>query len=330
MSTPQTLSTLVRHLVAAAVLTTPLLGSGLAHAATGDVTYTAEQSYPEGIAWSPVEKVFFVSSIRTGVVGKVTPAGVYTPFITDAKVVSSVGLHFDAKRNLLWVAIGDVGASQHSSPTTQGKLAAVAAFDATTGERRAYHDLGSLAPNDGGGHFANDLTTDAAGNVYVTDSFSPVVYRIDTQGVASVLARSDAFKGEGFNLNGIVHHPDGYLLVGKYNSGEIYRIRTTGKHAGEVQRVKLSAPVTGADGIVLRGQDRISVVQNLGNDQVVDVVSKDGWQTATLQQPARKSANSFPTTGVLVGKDLYVVNAQLDTLFAKDAPKVSSYLLQKF
>ncbi len=321
---PKTVSPLVRRLVLAAVLTVPVLASGLAHAA-GDVSFTAEQSYPEGVAWSPTQKVFFVSSIHTGVVGKVTPQGKYTPFITDEKIVSSVGLHFDAKRNLLWVAIGDVGASTRSNPATQGKLAALAAYDATTGERRAYHDLGSLID---GGHFANDLAIDAAGNVYVTDSFAPVIYRIDTKGVATVFARSDLFKGEGFNLNGIVYHPDGYLLVGKYNSGEIFRI-STAKNPGEVRRVTLSAPMAGADGMVLRGRDRVSVVQNLGADQVLDVVSKDGWQTATLQ-PGRKSAHSFPTSGVLVGKDLFVLNAQLDTLFSKDAPKVSEYLLQKF
>ena len=326
-STNTPLSTLVRQLVLAAVMTTPMLGSGLAHAA-GDVTFTAEQSYPEGLAWSPAQKVFFVSSVHTGVVGKVTPDGKYTPFITDEKLITSAGLQFDAKRNLLWVAIADPGASTRSTAATQGKLAAVAAYDATTGERRAYHDLGSLVEG-GGGHFANDMAIDAAGNVYVTDSFAPIIYRIDTKGVASVFAKSDAFKGEGFNLNGIVYHPDGYLLVGKYNSGELFRITTAAKNAGEVHRVKLSAPVTGADGMVLRGRDRISIVQNLGADQVLDVVSKDGWQTATLQ-PGHKSVHSFPTSGVLVGKDLYVLNAQLDTLFSKDAPKVSEYLLQKF
>jgi sugar lactone lactonase YvrE len=329
MSNPTTtsLSTLVRQLVLAAVLTAPLLGSGLAHAA-GDVSFTAEQSYPEGLAWSPAQKLFFVSSVHTGVIGKVTPEGKYTPFITDEKIVSSVGLQFDAKRNLLWVAIADVGASTRSGAATQGKLAAVAAYDATTGERRAYHDLGSLVEG-GGGHFANDMAIDAGGNVYVTDSFAPVIYRIDTKGVASVFARSDAFTGDGFNLNGIVYHPDGYLLVGKYNSGELFRISTSTRNPGEVQRVKLSAPVTGADGIVLRGRGRISVVQNLGADQVLDVVSKDGWQTATLQ-PGHKSVHSFPTSGALVGKDLYVLNAQLDTLFSKDATRVSEYLLQKF
>ncbi len=321
-------SKLLRSLAMAALWATPLFGAGLAQAADGvspqGITFTAEQAYPEGIAWHPVQKVFFVSSVHTGVIGKVTPQGIYTPFIQDDKLVASVGLYLDTKRNLLWTAIGDLGASTRSSPATAYKLAALAAYDATTGERRAYHDLSSLVE---GGHFANDLTVDAAGNVYITDSFSPVIYRVDAKGQASVFAKSDLFKGEGFNLNGIVAHPDGYLLVAKYNSGEIFRISTS--NGADIQRVELPEAVKGADGMLLRDKGQLIVVQNAGNDQVVELVSKDGWKSATLQS-ARKTAYSFPTTVAQAGKDIYVMNSRLDTLLTKDAAKVSEYLLQKY
>ena len=72
-------------------------------------------------------------------------------------------LHFNCSRI---VSCGALGNSARSSPATQGKLAALAAYDATTGERRAYHDLGGLVE---GGHFANDLALDAQGQVYVTE-----------------------------------------------------------------------------------------------------------------------------------------------------------------
>jgi sugar lactone lactonase YvrE len=320
-------SQLVRRLVLAALMATPLLGASLAHAggvSAQGITFTAEQAYPEGIAWHPTQKVFFVGSVHTGTVGKVSPQGVYTPFIQDGQLVASVGLALDVKRNLLWVAIGDLGASTRSSPATAYKLAAVAAYDATTGERRAYHDLSHLIE---GGHLANDLAVDAAGNIFITDSFSPVIYRVDAQGQASVFAQSDWFKGEGFNLNGIVAHTDGYLLVNKYNSGEIFRIST--RNGADIQRVNLPEAVKGADGMLLRGKNRLIVVQNAGNDQVVELVSTDGWRSATLQ-PARKSVHSFPTTVAQVGKDLYVLNSRLDTLLTKDAPKVSEYLLQRY
>ena len=85
----------------------------------------------------------------------------------------------------------------------------------------------------------------------------------------------------------------------------------------------------GADGLVLRARGRLTVVQNSGADRVLDLVSTDGWRTATLLA-ARKTAQSFPSTAVLAGEELYVLNSRLDTLFSKEAPKVSEYLLQKY
>lgn len=291
--------------------------------AAGDVRFTAEQAYPEGIAWSAPQNSFFVSSIHQGVIGKVAMNGRYTPFIRDARLVSSVGLQFDAKRNLVWAAVGDLGNSVRSSPATQGKLAALAAYDATTGERQAYHDLGGLVE---GSHFANDLALDARGQVYVTDSFSPVIYRLDARGKASVFVRSELFTGEGFNLNGIVWHADGYLLVNKHNSGELFRISTTG--APDIQRVALPEALKGADGLLLLAPDRLALVQNSGADRVVELVSNDGWRSATIASE-HKTIGSFPTTAARVGKNYYVLNSRLDTLMTPDAPRVSDYLLQK-
>jgi sugar lactone lactonase YvrE len=123
-------SQLVRSLTLAALLAAPVLGTGLAHAdgvSAQGITFTAEQAYPEGIAWHPAQKVFFVSSVHTGTIGKVSPQGVYTPFIQDDQLIASVGLALDAKRSLLWVAVADLGASTRSSAATAYKLAAVAA-----------------------------------------------------------------------------------------------------------------------------------------------------------------------------------------------------------
>jgi sugar lactone lactonase YvrE len=307
------------------IFATSVLAAALSSAAwaASDVRFSAEQAYPEGIAWSAPQNSFFVSSIHQGVIGKVTMNGHYTPFIRDTRLVSSVGLQFDARRNLLWAAVGDLGNSVRSSPATQGKLAALAAYDASTGERRAFHDLGGLVE---GGHFANDLALDARGQVYVTDSFSPVIYRLDAQGQASVFVRSELFTGEGFNLNGIVWHAHGYLLVNKHNSGELFRISTTGRP--DIQRVALPEALKGADGLLLLAPNRLALVQNAGADRVVELVSHDGWRSASIVSE-HKTAGSFPTTAARVGEDYYVLNSRLDTLMTPDAPKVSDYLLQK-
>lgn len=309
---------------AAWMVATPLALAAQMALAAGDVNFSADTVYPEGVAWSAQQQAFLVSSVRHGTIGKVNLRGEYSAFITDSALVTTAGLALDAKRNLLWVAIGDLGAAERSGPATQGKLAAVAAYNAKTGQRVAYHDLGSLFA---GGHFANDLTLDAKGNVYVTDSFSPVIYRVDTTGKATVFAQSDLFKGENFNLNGIVVHPGGYLLVNKHNSGELFRVSL--KDPTQIERVQLPEALKGADGMVLRDAGRLTLVQNSGADRTLDLVSTDGWKTATIAR-TQKSAQTFPTTAAKLGKDVYVMNSRLDTLLTPDAPKVSDFILQKY
>lgn len=315
------------RLALATALTIPVMTAGPANGAgvsAQGITFEANQAYPEGVAWDSAQQVFFVSSVRNGTIGKVTTAGEYTPFVDDDRLVSSVGLFFDAPRNLIWTAIGDLGLSERSTPDTVYKLAAVAAFDATTGEPRAYHDLSGLID---GPHVGNDVTVDLAGNVYVTDSALPVIYRVDPQGNASVFARSDLFGGEGLSLNGIVAHRDGFLLVGKTNSGDIFRVST--KDGQDIHRVDLPEAIQGADGLLLVDDTHLIVVQASGADQVVGLTSTDDWQTAAVGEVV-KSINSFPTSATLSDDGVYVLNAQLDTLMNKDAPKVDTYLLQKY
>jgi sugar lactone lactonase YvrE len=309
---------------AAWLVATPLALAAQLAMAGGDVNFSADTVYPEGVAWSAQQQAFLVSSVRHGTIGKVNLRGEYSAFIADSALVTTAGLALDAKRNVLWVAIGDLGAAERSGPTTQGKLAAVAAYDTKTGKRVAYHDLGSLFA---GGHFANDLALDAKGNVYVTDSFSPVIYRVDTAGRATVFAQSELFTGENFNLNGIVAHPDGYLLVNKHNSGELFRVSI--QDPTKIDRVQLPEALKGADGMVLRSPGRITLVQNSGADRTLDLVSTDGWKTATIAR-TRKSVYSFPTTAATRGKDVYVMNSRLDSLLTPDAPKVSDFVLQKY
>jgi len=104
--------------------------------AAGDIKFTSDTLYPASVAYSNQQHVFFVGSIRHGNIGKVSIDGHYTKFIEDKALISTAGVFLDAKRNTLWVANGDVGGSVQSSTATQGKLAAVAAYDATTGAKK--------------------------------------------------------------------------------------------------------------------------------------------------------------------------------------------------
>ncbi|MER8881761.1 MULTISPECIES: hypothetical protein [unclassified Mesorhizobium] len=302
-------------------LVSPSMADSTAHG----ISFTSDQSYPESITWSAKQDTFMVGSVRHGLVGKVDEAGKYTVFVHDAKLISTAGLLVDDKRNTLWVTNSDPGVGDRTNAASQGKLAGVATYDATTGQPLAYHDLGSLSE---GTHFANDIALDAGGNAYVTDSFAPIVYRIDTAGKATIFAQDPRFKdGGGFNLNGIAWHKDGYLLVGKYNTGELFRVSIA--DPSEVELVKLPEALTGADGIQLIDDQHLVVVQNLGVDRTVELVSTDGWTSATIVQQER-SVMSMPTAAAIMGDVIYVLNSRLDTLFDPAADKVGDYLLQKF
>lgn len=289
------------------------------------IAFTANQLYPETASWSAKENAFFVSSVRHGTVGKVTLDGKYTPFITDDKLVTTVGLLADDAHNTLWVTNSDPGAGDRTNAGTQGKLAGVAAYDETTGARRAYYDLGSLSP---GAHFANDVSVDDAGDVYVSDSFSPTIFRIGADGKTSIFAQNALFgEGNGFNLNGIAWHKDGFLLVGKYNSGELFRVNIA--DPTRVDKIELSEVLKGADGLHLVDSQHLIVAQSLGVDRTVELVSTDGWKSARVVR-SLKSVMSMPSSATQVGHDIYILNSRVDNLFDPKAAKVSDFLLQKF
>jgi sugar lactone lactonase YvrE len=313
------------RIVASAILSysVPAFADTPAH--PPQIGFSANQLYPETASWSAKENAFFVSSVRHGTVGKVTLDGKYTPFISDDKLISTVGLLADDAHNTLWVTNSDPGAGDRTNAGTQGKLAGVAAYDETTGAARAYYDLGSLLP---GAHFANDVSVDDAGNVYVTDSFSPTIFQIAADGKTSIFAQNALFgEGDGFNLNGIAWHKDGFLIVGKYNSGELFRVSLSDPTT--VDKVELSEALKGADGFHLVDSQHLIVVQNLGADRTVELVSTDGWKSAKIVRQL-KSGLSMPSSATQVGQDIYVLDSRIDTLFDPKAAKVSDFLLQKF
>ncbi|WP_321922562.1 hypothetical protein [Burkholderia sp. BCC1998] len=325
------LSSFMAAIAASAILGYSTLAVADAPERPSTITFAADQLYPETASWSEKEKVFFVSSIRHGTVGKVAVDGQYTPFISDNRLVSTVGLLADDAHNTLWVINADPGLGVRSSATTQGKLAGVAAYDESTGALRAYYDLTSLSQ---GAHFANDLSVDDAGNAYVSDSFAPMIFRIGTDGKASILVRNETFgTGENFNLNGIAWAKDGFLIVGNTTTGELFRVSTA--DPVQVDKIKLSEPLIGVDGFHLMDRRHLVIVQQRiaagggGDEWIKELVSTDGWKTARVVRRA-KSVASAPTSVTQVGNTIYALASRIDTLANPKALKVSDYVLQKF
>ncbi len=286
------------------------------------IEFTSTELYPEGTAYTKAQKIFFVSSLHYGKIGKVDLTGKYTEFINDDELVSTIGILADEKRNSLYVCISDPGVSVKTNAASQGKLAKVAAYDLTTGKRKFIADLGAL--NKEGGNFANDVTVDNGGNLYVTNSASPIIYKITQTGNAVVFATSDMWKGEGFNLNGIVFHKDGYLLAAQSNTGSIYKISI----AAPKNITKVNAPaITGADGLVLGKQNELLVISN-SSQKVTRLILDSRGESAKADGEAATKL-SFPTTGVFVKGKYYVLNAKLNEIFDPKATRTSNFLIEE-
>lgn len=307
------------------------------------VTFAQAGLYPEGTQYDDQRGLFLVSSETAGRIGQVTDMGSYSVFADDPLLVSSVGLRLDAARNRLLVAVSDPGYNPaRTSAATQGKLAALAIFNSSTGTRISYVDLGASAGTTYPAHFANDIAVDGVGNAYITDSFAPLIYRVDAQGAATRFLENAALAAPAgkFGLNGIVYHPSGYLLVAKSDEGKLLKIPittvagTTTIVPGAITTVTLPAALSlsGADGLQLTNNTTLLVVCN-AQGKVYRLTTSDDFASVTNAAGTAGVVSTgavYPTTlARRADSTSYVLHAYLNALQAGQTPPVTDYKLQK-
>ncbi|UOQ54758.1 SMP-30/gluconolactonase/LRE family protein [Hymenobacter cellulosivorans] len=271
------------------------------------ITVPQAALHPEGIQYDETYRHFLVSSRTKGQIGRVKDDSTYAVLADDPRLISTIGLNLDASRNRVLAAVSDAGVnSTRTSPATQRKLAAVAIFNSTTGGLISYTDLGSKAPNYPQ-HFANDIAVDAQGNAYITDSFAPVIYKLDLQGNATVFLENPLLSGgTGFGLNGIVFHPDGYLLVAKTNDGTLFKVPINDPNSFTKVTTAQSLSLTGADGLLLTDAQTLLVVA--GNQSTVYRLSTTAaWASATETGKFATGAVSPTTITRRTPGDAYVL-----------------------
>jgi sugar lactone lactonase YvrE len=292
------------------------------------VNFTQAGLYPEGTQYDDAGGRFLVSSQTAGRIGQVKDDGSYAQFADDAQLISTIGLRLDVPRNRLLVAVSDPGYNTaRTTSATLRKLAAVAIFNAS-GAKTGYVNLGTLRPSYAA-HFANDIAVDAAGNAYVTDSFAPIIYKIDTQGAASVFLENSALAAPSgsFGLNGIVAHPDGYLIVAKSDEGALIKVPLSNP-AGFTKVNTTGLTLTGDDGLQLTDNNTLLVVCN-AQGQVYRLSSTDGFVNVN-RTGIFATGSVYPTTlARRNGTESYVLYSYLNALQANQNPPVSQFSLTK-
>lgn len=283
---------------------------------------------PEGIAYDPRAKTFYVGSTYLRKIVSVSGRGAVRDFTASGQdgLRGVLGLRVDARRRLLWAVSSDVGLSMpiKGNPRDCLGCSEVFKYDLRTGRLIKKYSL----PNKPARHFLNDLTINSDGDVFLSDTLAGEVYRI-----ARARDELELFVslGKGSFPNGIDLSPDGRrLFVGTNDS-----ITVVGVRDKSVSRLRLPEGVKpGIDGLYFHGGGLITV-EPFDKEKIVRYIL-DGKAEAVTRVQILESEHplmSQPTTGVLVGRDFYyIANSQLQVfrkLFKPDAAtdlsKLSEY-----
>lgn len=254
---------------------------------------------PEGIAVGE-GTTFYVGSIPTGAVYRGDLASGQGQVLVPPQVGrNSIGMKYDARSGLLFVAGGPTGKAF--------------VYDGKSGANVAEIQLSTLPS------FINDavITRQA---VYFTNSFQPTLYRVSLtedgqlpnplESEAIPLGGDYQFLPGAFNANGIDALPNGKaLFIVNSAEGALYKVDPI---TGAAMRIDLGAGrVQNGDGILLQGKT-LYVVQNALNRIAVVEVAPD-FESGEIVSLITSPSFRVPTTIAGFGDALYAVNARFGT-----------------
>ncbi|RLD36323.1 MAG: hypothetical protein DRI74_09290 [Bacteroidetes bacterium] len=269
---------------------------------------------PEGIEFDMNDNTFFLSSLDAGAVIKVNLDGTYNSFTSGEKFpLSTAGIQIDYKRNRLLVAGFNGTELMDKDPKTKG-TAFLRIYNLKTGVIEKDINLSSLLP-DASAYFANDIAVDNEGNVYVSDWYARVVYKVDLQGKPSVFWKNET--GIESGANGLDFHPDGYLLVSILNVNEkglyadfgLVKIPINDPKSATIINIS-DKRFTGFDGMLINSKGNVVGVTNNGTspggNTLIELSSKDNWNSAGIVNS--KSITASTTVAVTPNNENYVIN----------------------
>jgi len=240
------------------------------------IVFQSLNLYPAGIENSDDLNKFWLSSATQGTLYTVDDNGVVEIAIQNPHFQTTVGVRYDPEnRRLCTVSTPGFGPSV---PGNNGGIFCYD-FDGTT-YTLAFET--QLATN---GSLLNDLTFDETGDVYFTDSFKPNIYKVTNTGILSIPFSDQRFTpiGGGVGLDGIVYHPDHFLIVNIFATSELFKVDIA---SGLITPITFTDPnpvnqASGFDGMRLDPADsnHIFVTGSLG---IFSFFTQDNWLTAIV------------------------------------------------
>lgn len=254
-----------------------------------EIVITHENLFPLGIGFDKNRKQFLVSSLTEGIIYLVNDDGSLELFIVDDELQMTAGLEIDNKNNRILV-------TSTSQAEDQSMLAA---YDLSTSERIFLVNLSDLSSSLS--HNSYDVAVDSNGIAYVTDFYSPVIYRVDKDGEASVFIE-DRLINFG---NGIVVHTDGFLIFG--SSGFLYKVPIENPEIIQIDIPEGYLGIGPSASLVLHPDGSLIATDAMSN-KIGRLSSTDNWSSASHVGMSLAHSKYDPVT-VLKDEDIYVIHS---------------------
>lgn len=281
-------------------------------------TLSEKDLIPEGIAYDPLDKAFFLSSLHKRKIVRVRLRTHRTPIVEDFTfegqdgLYSTLGMKVDAERRILWVCSSAESFMKHYSESDEGK-AALFKYDLHTRKLIRKYEVG---PNPG--RILNDVTLNAQGDVFVTDTA--------TGEILTVRQEKDELEtlippGRFHSPNGIAISDDGETLFISDLPWGVYVLDLKTLRSERLPQSVGISP-SGSDGLYFYDNSLIGIINIVSerNGRVarfyLDASGKAVTHASVLD--CNNRLYHWPTTGVVVGNSFfYIANSQFGSFNSK-------------
>jgi hypothetical protein len=252
---------------------------------------------PEGLAWDPKRKVFYLSSLAQKKIVQITLDSHVSDFVLANRdhLLPVLGIRLDPRDSSVWANTeDDLGKAELVHFDASGNL------------------LGRFSLEDKAPHGFNDLVIRQSGEILLTDSLGNKVFRFDP---------AKKFFAE-LKLHRELLYPNGIALASDDKS--LFVADALGVLRIDLQTLASvdinpgpRSTLAGADGLYWYNGSLIAVQNGIGSSRIAAFkLSEDGFRvTKTTILENRSNFTSLPTTGAIRGSDFYFIsNSHIDNL----------------
>ncbi len=265
---------------------------------------------PEGIAFDQKSGQFFIGSTYKRKIVSINEDGTIQDFVSseDANLLGVLGMKVDPERRCLWVLsshAGD-GMPMENMDSTEEGISRIHKFNIDTKALINQFELG----NTEGRNFLNDLTIANSGSVFITDTQTKRIYRIqhEKDSLELFFQMDSTMSPNGIDISNDQRH----LFLAVYGGKNVVRLELETKNLMVIE-VPNSEKIS-ADGLYFYKNSLIAV-QPWNEDRMVSrfFLDEEREKITTISVLENESPHfSQPTTAVLVGNHLYcIANSQL-------------------